>query len=70
MGGNWGDPAGAIGADDNSLLWNDFDDLIAAEAQLGSGESSGCPLTGNNSSCNSLGPEVLHGGRTSSSAGR
>ncbi|KAL2854692.1 metal binding domain of Ada-domain-containing protein [Aspergillus pseudodeflectus] len=70
MGGNWGDTAGAIGPDDDSsMLWNDFDDLIAAEAQFGSGESSGWPLGGDTSSGDSPGPEVLHCGRTSSSSG-
>ncbi|KAL3488924.1 metal binding domain of Ada-domain-containing protein [Aspergillus germanicus] len=70
MGGNWDYTAKAIGTNDVSLmLWNDFDDLIAAEAQFESGESSGCPMAGTSSSCDSPGPEVLHGGRTSSSAG-
>ncbi|KAL3465798.1 metal binding domain of Ada-domain-containing protein [Aspergillus heterothallicus] len=45
--GDWEDTVRPTGVEeDATLLWNDFDALIAAEAQFRSGEGSTCPLTG------------------------
>ncbi|KAL2852907.1 metal binding domain of Ada-domain-containing protein [Aspergillus pseudoustus] len=68
---NWDDTTRTVGDEAATVLWNDFDALIASEAQFASEESLSCPLTGKSSITDSPDPdlEALQEGRASSSVG-